>query len=61
MLTPISGGIASTQATPVVPSAAPSSTASTSRATAQDTVKISAAGQQASHAAADVDHDGDSH
>ena len=31
------------------------------RATAQDTVTISAAGQQASQAAQDVDHDGDSH
>jgi hypothetical protein len=31
-----------------------------SRATAQDTVTISAAGQQAAKASGDVDHDGDS-
>jgi hypothetical protein len=47
-----------------MPPTPPPSTAAAStinRATAPDTVTISAAGQQASQASQDVDHDGDSH
>jgi hypothetical protein len=66
MMTPISGNAPVAQAPQVNPvPAAVSSNANAAaivnRATAQDTVTISAAGQQASQAAQDVDHDGDSH
>ncbi|MGB7549013.1 MAG: hypothetical protein WBM14_14795 [Terracidiphilus sp.] len=71
MVTAISGNVAAmaTQeaaaaaqaaATPA-PNPAASSAAAASRATAQDSVTLSPQGQQASHAALDVDHDGDSH
>lgn len=65
MLTAISpNAAAAPQAATTAPAARSAATAaslSASRATAQDTVTISSAGQQAAHAAGDVNHDGDSH
>ncbi len=46
---------------PAVMAAAAATASTLSRATAPDTVTISAAGQQASQASQDVEHDGDSH
>ena len=66
MLTALSGvaaaaprSVAASQ--PPAPAAASTAAAATSRATAQDRVTISPAGQQAAKATQDVDHDGDSH
>ena len=65
MLTPISSGAAAApQAAatePAARTAAAAAALSANRATAQDTVTISSAGQQVAHAAGDVDHDGDGH
>jgi len=68
MMTSLSGNLAAVamQAAAQVqaPQAAASAAAAVStsnRATAPDTVTISAAGQQLASAAQDVDHDGDSH
>ena len=61
MLTAISG----TPHSPLTPAAtpapqAPVAASTQTRATAQDTVTISAGGRQAASAATDMDHDGDS-
>ncbi|MGA8042318.1 MAG: hypothetical protein WCA37_05890 [Terracidiphilus sp.] len=65
MLTPISPSVAAAPQATATASAARSAvaaaTVSANRASAQDTVSISSAGQQAVHTAGDVDHDGDSH
>jgi hypothetical protein len=65
MMTALSGNATSVQALVAsMPPTPPPSTAAAStvnRATAPDTVTISAAGQQASQASQDVDRDGDSH
>ncbi len=68
MMTALSGSASQVQALvatmppPTPPSTAtdPAATA-VNRATAPDTVTISAAGQQASQASQDVDRDGDNH
>jgi hypothetical protein len=68
MMTALTGNAPAVQALvasmpPTPPSSAASdpAAAAVNRATAPDTVTISAAGQQASQAAQDVDRDGDSH
>jgi hypothetical protein len=68
MMTALSGNATSVQAlvasmppTPPPSTAAANSASAVNRATAPDTVTISAAGQQASQASQDVDRDGDSH
>ena len=68
MMTALSGNASSVQALvastpPTPPSSAASdpAAATVNRATAPDTVTISAAGQQASQASHDADRDGDSH
>ena len=53
--------VTSMPSTPTQTVATDSAAAAVNRATAPDTVTISAAGQQASQAAQDADHDGDSH
>jgi hypothetical protein len=68
MMTALTGNAPSVQAlvasmppTPQPSTAAANSASAVNRATAPDTVTISAAGQQASQASQDVDSDGDSH
>ena len=68
MMTALTGNAPAVQALvasmpPTPPSSAASNTAAAvvNRATAPDTVTISAAGQQASQASQDADRDGDSH
>ena len=57
----VSQAAVSSSPPPAVMAATASTASALNRATAPDTVTISAAGQQASQAAQDVDHDGDSH
>lgn len=60
-ITPISGAAAAAASTAATPQKQQAPAAQTqNRATAQDTVTISAAGQQAAKAGGDADHDGDS-
>lgn len=63
-ITPLSGagaaGASSAVAATPKPAAPAAATQAQSRATAQDTVTISAAGQQAAKTSGDADHDGDS-
>jgi hypothetical protein len=68
MMTALSGIATSAQSlvtsmstTPTSSAASNQAAANVNRATAPDTVTISAAGQQASQASQDVDSDGDSH
>ena len=66
MMTAISGNTHVAQAPAASPPPPPVSSNSNAaaivnRATAEDSVTISAAGQQAAKAPQDVDHDGDSH
>jgi|CZKF01.1.fsa_nt_gi hypothetical protein len=68
MMTALTGNASSVQAlvvsmppTPSPSTATDPASAAVDRATAPDTATISAAGQNASQASRDVDHDGDSH
>jgi len=68
MMTALTGNATSVQAlvasmppTPPPSTASDPATAAVNRATAPDTVTISAAGQQAFQASQDANHDGDSH